>query len=82
MYKDNYKDNLKNYQEVTGQVDSEGNKLTTNSDSDGRYHSSWLNMIYPRMILARNLLSEKGVIFVSIDDKEQANLKKLMDDIF
>ena len=49
IYKDNYKDNLKNYQEVTGQIDSEGNKTSTNSDSDGRYHSNWLNMMYPRL---------------------------------
>ncbi|MBE7634113.1 site-specific DNA-methyltransferase [Tenacibaculum finnmarkense] len=82
VYKDNYKDNLKNYQEVTGQVDSEGNKLSTNSDSDGRYHSNWLNMMYPRLRLARNLLKEDGVIFMSIDDHELENLKKISDDVF
>ncbi|MCG8208178.1 site-specific DNA-methyltransferase [Tenacibaculum finnmarkense] len=82
VYKDNYKDNLKNYQEVTGQVDSEGNKLSTNSDSDGRYHSNWLNMMYPRLRLARNLLKEDGVIFMSIDDNEVENLKKLGNEIF
>jgi adenine-specific DNA-methyltransferase len=82
VYKDNYKDNLKNYQELTGQIDDEGNKLTTNSDSDGRFHSNWLNMMYPRLQLAKNLLKEDGVIFISIDDNEQANLKRMCDEIF
>ncbi len=82
IYKDNYKDNLKNYQKFTGQIDSEGNKLSTNSDSDGRYHSNWLNMMYPRLRLSRNLLKDEGVIFVSIDDNEVDNLKKLMNEIF
>ena len=82
VYKDNYKDNLKNYQQVTGQVDDEGNKLSTNSDSDGRYHSNWLNMIYPRLVLARNLLSDGGVLFVSIDDNEIENLIKVGKEIF
>ncbi|AZI69442.1 site-specific DNA-methyltransferase [Cloacibacterium normanense] len=82
VYKDDYKDNLKNYQEITGQIDSEGNKLATNSDSDGRYHSNWLNMMYPRLRLARNLLKEDGVIFISIDDNEVENLKKVCHEIF
>ena len=82
VYKDNYKDNLRNYQEVTGQIDSEGNKLSTNSDSDGRFHSNWLNMMYPRLRLARNLLKDDGVIFMSIDDHELENLKKISDDVF
>ena len=82
VYKDNYKDNLKNYQQVTGQVDDEGNKLSTNSESDGRYHSNWLNMMYPRLRLARNLLKEDGVIFISIDDNEIDNLRKITDEIF
>ncbi|WP_418637599.1 site-specific DNA-methyltransferase [Winogradskyella sp.] len=82
VYKDNYKDNLKNYQEQTGQIDSDGNKLSTNSDSDGRYHSNWLNMMYPRLRLARNLLKDDGVIFMSIDDNEAHNLKKIADEIF
>lgn len=82
VYKDNYKDNLKNYQKLTGQVDSEGNKLSTNSDSDGRYHSNWLNMMYPRLRLARNLLTDDGVIFMSIGDNEVDNLKKLGHEIF
>lgn len=82
VYKDNYKDNLKNYQEVTGQIDSDGNKISTNSDSDGRYHSNWLNMMYPRLRLARNLLKDDGVIFMSIDDNEVENLKKLCNEVF
>mgnify|MGYP003636914917 CR=1 FL=1 len=82
VYKDNYKDNLRNYQEVTGQLDDEGNKLSTNSDSDGRYHSNWLNMMYPRLRLARNLLDDDGVIFVSIGQDEIDNLSKLLNEVF
>ncbi|WP_432784442.1 hypothetical protein AAEX37_01410 [Oligella sp. MSHR50489EDL] len=82
VYKDNFRDNLANYQRLTGQRDEEGNPLTTNSDSDGRYHSNWLNMMYPRLKLARNLLTDDGVIFISIDDNEQANLKKICDELF
>tara|TARA_B100000989_G_scaffold212244_1_gene161204 strand:- start:238 stop:2121 length:1884 start_codon:yes stop_codon:yes gene_type:complete len=82
VYKDNYKDNLKNYQEVTGQIDSDGNKLSTNSDLDGRFHSNWLNMMYPRLRLARNLLKDDGVIFISLDDNEIDNLKKACNEIF
>ena len=82
VYKDNYKDNLKNYQQVTGQVDSEGNKMFTNSESEGRYHSNWLNMMYPRLRLARNLLKEDGVILISIDYNEYQNLIKLTEEIF
>ena len=82
VYKDNYKDNLKNYQQISGQIDNEGNKLTTNSDSDGRYHSNWLNMMYPRLVLARNLLKDDGVIFMSIDENEVENLKKIGSEIF
>ncbi len=82
VYKDNYKDNLKNYQQVTGQLDDDGNKLSTNSESDGRYHSNWLNMMYPRLRLARNLLKDDGVIFMSLDDNEVDNLKKICCEIF
>lgn len=82
VYKDNFSDSLDNYLEQTGQVDSEGNKLSVNTDMNGRYHTDWLNMMYPRLKLARNLLSEDGVIFISIDDAEQANLKKIADEIF
>ena len=78
VYKDNYADNMKNYLELTGQ----DKKLSTNTESDGRYHSNWLNMMYPRLKLARNLLTEDGVIFISIDDNEVANLRKVCDEIF
>lgn len=82
VYKDNFKDNIKNYLEITRQVDSNGNRLSTNSETSGRYHSDWLNMMYPRLKLARNLLKDDGVIFISIDDNEVANLRKLCDEIF
>ena len=82
VYKDNFRDNIKNYMQITGQVDSEGNKLSTNSETNGRYHSDWLNMMYPRLKLARNLLKDDGVIFISIDDNEVSNLRKLCDEIF
>ncbi|SMP18018.1 site-specific DNA-methyltransferase [Chryseobacterium profundimaris] len=82
VYKDNYKDNLNNYLELTGQTDVHGRKFSTNTDSDGRYHSNWMNMIYPRLKLARNLLKDDGVIFISLDDIEIANLRKICDEIF
>lgn len=82
VYEDDFKDGVKHYLELTKQVDSEGKKLGTNSSSAGRYHTNWLNMMYPRLKLARNLLREDGVIFISIDDNEQANLKKLCDEVF
>ncbi len=82
IYPDNYRDNLDTYLEYTGQKDSEGRKFSSNSDSTGRYHTNWLNMMYPRLKLARNLLRDDGVIFISIDDNEQANLRKSCDEIF
>lgn len=82
VYKDNYKDNLKNYLEQTGQVDSDGVKQSTNTKDDGRYHSNWLNMMYPRLKLARNLLKDDGVIFISIDDNEVYNLIEIANEIF
>jgi adenine-specific DNA-methyltransferase len=82
VYKDNYNDNLSNYLAITGQVDEEGKRINTNSESDGRYHSNWLNMMYPRLKLARNLLKDDGVIFISIDDNEAVNLKKACDEIY
>lgn len=82
VYEDDFKDGVKHYLEVTNQIDSEGKKFGTNSSSTGRYHTNWLNMMYPRLKLARNLLCDDGVIFISIDDKEQANLKKLCDEVF
>jgi adenine-specific DNA-methyltransferase len=82
VYKDNYSDNLGNYLELTGQTDEEGKKISTNTESDGRYHSNWLNMMYPRLKLARTLLREDGVIFISIDDNEVHNIRKICDEIF
>ncbi len=82
VYKDNYNDNLGNYLAITGQVDEEGKRISTNSESDGRYHSNWLNMMYPRLKLARNLLTDDGVIFISIDNDEIHNTRKLVDEIF
>lgn len=82
IYPDNYSESLQTYLEYTGQVDAEGRKFGTNPDTDGRFHSKWLNMMYPRLYLARNLLREDGVIFVSIDDHEDSNLKRISDDIF
>jgi adenine-specific DNA-methyltransferase len=82
IYPDNYAESLQTYLEYTGQVDSEGRKFGTNTDTDGRFHSKWLNMMYPRIYLARNLLREDGVIFVSCDDNEMCNLRALMNEIF
>lgn len=82
VYKDDFKDNLANYQRLTGQRDEDGNPLFTNSDSAGRYHSNWLNMMYPRLKLARNLLRDDGLIAIHIDEHEYANLEKVLNEIF
>lgn len=82
VYKDDFKDNIKNYKEITGQVDSEGQHTTTNREYSGRYHTDWLNMIYPRLRVARNILTEDGIVFISIDGAELMNLQKIMDNIF
>ena len=82
IYPDKYSEGLDTYLRYTGQKDNNGHKFSTNSDTNGRFHSRWLNMMYPRLYLAKNLLREDGVIFISIDDNEQANLKKLCDQIF
>ena len=82
IYPDDYKENLKTYLQYTGQVDTEGNKFSTNTDTEGRFHSKWLSMMYPRLFLAKNLLSDNGVIFISIDDNEISNLRKICDEIF
>ncbi|MGL0735772.1 site-specific DNA-methyltransferase [Citrobacter freundii] len=81
VYSDNFQDNMKNYLEMTGQTE-DGVRITTNAETSGRYHTDWLNMIYPRLKLAKNLLSENGIIFVSIDDIEASKLKIIMDEIF
>ena len=82
VYPDNYRDSIKNYKELTGQADAEGKSTRANPETSGRYHTDWLNMMYPRLILARNLLTDDGVIFISIDDSEQDNLKKLCNEVF
>src|SRR5262245_35793123 len=81
IYPDDYTESLQSYLEYTGQVDSQGKKFSTNTEADGRFHSKWLNMMYPRLYLARNMLCEDGAIFVSIDDHELPNLRRLMDEI-
>ena len=82
IYPDNYSESLDTYLRYTGQVDSEGRKFSTNTDSDGRFHSKWMNMMYPRLFLARNLLRDDGVIFISIDEHEIDNLRKICNEIF
>jgi adenine-specific DNA-methyltransferase len=82
IYPDNYSDPLKTYLQLTGQVDPEGNLLTSNPETSGRYHSAWLSMIYPRLFLARQLLTEDGVICVSIDDNEVHHLRLTMNEVF
>jgi adenine-specific DNA-methyltransferase len=81
VYPDNFQDNIKNYLELTGQVEG-GRKISSNTEASGRFHTDWLNMMYPRLRLARNLMSPLGAIFISIDDNELANLKIICDDVF
>ncbi|EJE7398368.1 site-specific DNA-methyltransferase [Listeria monocytogenes] len=82
VYQDNFKKTQKENDLSEGSIDEDGDRLVKNEKSNGRYHSDWLTMMYPRLKLARNLLSDSGIIFVSIDDNEQTNLKLLMDEIF
>lgn len=82
VYPDNFTEGLETYLEWTRQVNEEGKKVSTNSETEGRYHSNWLNMMYPRLKLARNLLTDDGVIFISIDDNEVDNLTKLGNEVF
>lgn len=82
IYEDDFAENTADYLQGSNQKDDAGNRLTTNSESNGRFHSDWLSMMYPRLKLARNLLRDDGVIFISIDDNEQANLKRLCDEVF
>ena len=82
VYADDFRDGIKNYLATTGQLDGKGKRTGTNSETSGRYHTDWLNMMYPRLKLAGNLLKDDGVIFISIDDSESCNLKKLCDEIF
>lgn len=82
VYRDNFHMSMNDYDKESGSVDEEGNHLFRNTDSNGRFHSDWCSMIYPRLMLARNLLRDDGVIFISIDDNELGNLKKICDEIF
>lgn len=82
IYPDKYAESLETYLAYTGQIDSEGRRFSTNTDTVGRYHSNWLNMMYPRLYLARNLLREDGAIFISIDDHELSRLREICDQIF
>ena len=82
IYPDNYQETIETYMAYAGLVDDEGKKFSTNATTEGRFHSKWLNMMYPRLYLAKNLLREDGVIFVSIDENEVQNLTKICDEIF
>ena len=82
VYEDDFTQSMDEYRENSGQFDDDGNRLVKNMDSNGRFHTDWLNMIYPRLKLAKDLLTDDGVIFISIDDNEQENLKKCCDEIF
>jgi adenine-specific DNA-methyltransferase len=82
VYPDNYADPLENYLRMTGQIDENGNLLSSNTEKNGRFHSAWLSMMYPRLVLARQFLGQDGVILVSIDDNEMYNLHILMNEIF
>ena len=82
VYSDNYRDNIGNYLESTGQIDNEHRRISTNTEASGRFHTAWLNMMYPRLKIARNLLQKDGLICVSIDDHEMHNLRIICDDIF
>lgn len=82
VYEDDFAESSAEYLGNSGQFDEQGNKLVTNTESNGRFHTDWLNMIYPRLKVARDLLTNDGVIFISIDDNEQSNLKKICDEIF
>ena len=82
VYEDDFKQSLDEYIENSGQLDDAGNRLVANTESNGRFHTDWLNMIYPRLKVAKDLLSEDGVIFISIDDNEADNLRKVCDEIF
>ena len=82
VYNDDFSQTTGEYIHNSGQEDEEGNRLVANTESNGRFHTDWLNMIYPRLKVAKDLLSEDGVIFISIDDHEQENLKKVCDEVF
>lgn len=82
VYRDEFKQNASEYKDNSGQYDDDGNQMVTNTESNGRFHTDWLNMMYPRLKLAKDLLNDDGVIFISIDDNEVENLRKICDEIF
>ena len=82
VYEDDFAEDMDSYMSRSGQYDDQGNQLVQNTDSNGRFHTDWLNMIYPRLRIAKDLLSEDGLIFISIDDREQDNMRKLCDEAF
>lgn len=82
IYEDDFSQKAENYAENSGQTDEEGNRLVQNSESNGRFHTDWLNMLYPRLCLAKDLLANDGLIFISIDEHESHNLRKICDEIF
>jgi adenine-specific DNA-methyltransferase len=82
IYPDNYSDNLQNYMDITGQIDGNGNKFSSNAESGGRYHTNWLNMMYSRLRLAKNLLQEEGILLIHIDEHEYCNCTKILEEIF
>ena len=82
VYNDKFSVSADEWDEMSGELDEYGNRLTQNTESNGRFHTDWLNMIYPRLKIARDLLSDDGVIFISIDDNEQDSIKKICDEIF
>ena len=82
IYRDDFKQDMEGYEEDLGVYDNDGNRMFKNTDANGRFHSDWCSMIYSRLLLARNLLCDDGVIFISIDDNELENLKKICDDVF
>lgn len=82
VYKDNFKQSTEEYLKSSGDIDEEGNRMEVNGESNGRFHSDWLNMMYPRLVLARDLLTDDGAIFISIDENEVTNLKNLCNTVF
>ena len=82
VYPDDYRDNIRNYLDLTSQIDGENRKLSSNTEASGRFHTDWLNMMYPRLLLSRHLLKADGVLLISIDDTELHNLRVICDDIF
>ena len=82
IYPDDYSDSIKNYKQITGQYDENGNQCTTNAETSGRYHTSWLNMMYPRLRISKTLLADNGLIFITLDDHENATARMICNEIF